>query len=148
MKRKWGGSPADITMYRFHPTDFVPFRSGARFSIQHGGFNEVAGNYRSLVFYYHLPDPSLVQTDHLDLADADNLAAHGFSGTPARTHRRAGFFEGELNGQDLGKKPKPDWLPPICWMSYWTLIGGNRHEPPAGLARPGELHRGRARPGV
>ncbi|HUT55919.1 MAG TPA: DUF2961 domain-containing protein [bacterium] len=122
---------SDITMYRFHPTEFVPFRSEARFSIQHGGFNEVPGHYRSLVFYYHLPAPSLFQTDYLDMADQEDLSAHGFAGPgPVKMGKRDGFFEGEFNGQDIGTIKRPWWVPPIWWMLYWTFIGGNRREPP------------------
>lgn len=130
MKSKRGGDISDVTMYRFHPTDYVPFRSEARFSIQHGGFNEEPGNYRSLVFYYSLPEPSLVRTDYLNLSDARDLSAHGFSSAaPLRTRRREGFFEGEFNGQDIGQKKRPKWVFPIWWMLYWTFIGGNRHQP-------------------
>jgi hypothetical protein len=122
----------DITMYRFMPLEFVPFRSEARFSIQHGGFNEVAGNYRSLVFYYHLPEPSLSQTDFLNMSDQADLAGHGFaSPDPVRLGKKDGFFEGEFNGQDIGTLKKPWWVPPIWWMVYWTFIGGNRREPKA-----------------
>ncbi len=123
---------SDITMYRFMPTEFVPFRSEARFSIQHGGFNEVPGHYRSLAFYYHLPSPSLVRTDYLDMADQQDLSAHGFSGPdPVRAGKLDGFFEGDFNGQDIGTIKRPWWIPPIWWMLYWTFIGGNRRDPPA-----------------
>lgn len=122
---------SDVTMYRFFPTEFVPFRSEARFSIQHGGFNEVPGHYRSLVFYYHLPEPSLFQTDFLKMSEPDDLSAHGFSGpAPVKTLKRDGFFEGDFNGQDIGTIKRPRWVPPIWWMVYWTFIGGKRHEPP------------------
>ncbi|HUT55918.1 MAG TPA: DUF2961 domain-containing protein [bacterium] len=129
MKTREYGDRADVTMYRFHVTDFIPFRSGARFSIQHGGFNEVAGNYRSLVFYYHLPEPGMARTDYFSVADAAGLEAHGFSGTPARTRLRDGFFEGEKNGQDLGLKKRPDWISPMVWTALMTARG-NFHDPP------------------
>jgi len=131
MKSRLGGDISDITMYRFHPTEFVPFRSEARFSIQHGGFNEEPGHYRSLVFYYHLPEPSMFQTDYLNMSGQDDLSAHGFSGpAPVNIRKRDGFFEGEFNGQDIGTKKRPWWVAPIWWMLYWTFIGGNRHVPP------------------
>ncbi|OGP61633.1 MAG: hypothetical protein A2V67_01875 [Deltaproteobacteria bacterium RBG_13_61_14] len=130
MKSQVGGSPADITMYRFHVTDYFPFRGSARFSIQHGGFNEVPGNYRSLIFYYHLSDPSLTQTDYLSMADPESLRAHGFSAAPVRTRMRDGFFDGEFNGMDIGTLKRPKWMSPIAWMFYWTWWGGNRRRPP------------------
>jgi hypothetical protein len=130
MKRKVAGDPSDVTMYRFHPTDFVPFRGAARFSMQHGGFNEVPGNYRSLVFYYHLQKESLVRTDHIDMTDSNDLEAHQFSGAaPARIKKRHGFFEGDWNGQDLGLKKRPGWLPPILWMLFLTVRSAF-HNPP------------------
>jgi hypothetical protein len=131
MKTWLAGGISDVTMYRFHPTDSVPFRSEARFSIQHGGFNELPGHYRSLVFYYHLPETSLFRTDYLNMADQNDLEAHDYSGPSRLTlESRDGFFEGEFNGQDIGTIKKPWWIPPIWWMLYWTFIGGNRHEPP------------------
>jgi hypothetical protein len=130
MKRKIAGDPSDVTMYRFHPTDFVPFRSEVRFSMQHGGLNEVPGNYRSLVFYYGLPEESLVRTDYINMADSSDLDAHQFSGAaPVRTREREGFFEGDWNGQDLGLKKRPGWLPPILWMLSLT-VRGVFHNPP------------------
>ena len=131
MKGRLAGGISDVTMYRFHPTDYVPFRSGARFSIQHGGFNEVSGHYRSLVFYYHLPAPSLQKSDFLSLDNPDHLEEHAFSGPPPlKLETRDGFFEGELNGQDIGLKKRPRWVLPFWWMFYWTLIAGNFRRPP------------------
>jgi hypothetical protein len=123
---------SDITMYRFHPTEFVPFRSEARFSIQHGGLNEVEGHYRSLVFYYHLPQPSLCRSDFISMSDKAGLDAHGFAVEgEMKVEAKSGFFEGEFCGNDIGTLKKPKWFPPIWWMLYWTFYGGNRREPPA-----------------
>jgi hypothetical protein len=116
-------------MYRFHLTDFIPFRSRAEFFLQHGGFNEVPGNYRSLVFYYHLPEPSLRQTDRLNLSDAGDRERHSFAGAEVVAEERAGFFEGEKNGQDLGFKGLAEGVNPMQWLAWWTFAG-NLHSPP------------------
>lgn len=116
------GAISDMTMYRFHLTDFVPFRSEARFSIQHGPFNNVPGHYRSVVFYYGLDDKSLFETDFLAMADKHDLEAHGFSGpAPVRTKHLSGFFEGEFNGQDLGLKKRPKVVSAEAWMLSLTV---------------------------
>ncbi|OGP57026.1 MAG: hypothetical protein A2V67_00545 [Deltaproteobacteria bacterium RBG_13_61_14] len=123
------GDLSDVTMYRFHPTDFVPFRSEVRYTVQHGGFNEVPGNYRSLVFYYHLPEPSLSRTDYLNMSDAEDLLTHGYSGAWVMAIDREGFFEGEKNGQDLGLKKRPSWISPMSWIAWLTGVG-IFHDPP------------------
>lgn len=130
MASKKIGSTAEVTMYRFHLTDFIPFRSEARFSIQHGPFNNVPGHYRSLVFYYGLPRKSVSRTDFLRLCVRQDLEAHGYKGTePVRTRERRGFFEGEFNGQDLGLRKKPGFLSPVGWMFLLTARG-IFHDPP------------------
>lgn len=125
------GDTSDITMYRFHLTDLVPFRKRARFSIQHGPFNNVPGHYRSMVLYYGVNDSSLFKTDYIDMTDRDNLQNHDFYGDdPVSTKDLSGFFEGENNGQDLGvilKRPK--FFPEIFWVSYLTITG-IFHSPP------------------
>ena len=130
MRKKGIGSNSDITMYRFHVTDWIPYRRGARFSIQHGPFNDVPGNYRSLVFYYGLPTDSLDDSDAVALADSNDLAAHAFSGSADRQRIREGFFIGEGNGQDLGLRSCPKWLHPMLWVLYLTARG-IFHDPPA-----------------
>jgi len=130
MKRKIVGTDSEVTMYRFHLTDLIPFRSEARFSMQHGGFNDVPGHYRSLVFYYGLPDKSLSRTDYLSMSDQEDRVAHSYSGAdPISEKERAGFFEGDFNGQDLGLIERPGWFPPIVWNLYLT-VRGIFHDPP------------------
>jgi hypothetical protein len=120
----------DITMYRFHLTDLVPYRNGARFSIQHGGLNEVQGKYRSLVFYYGLSEPSLIKSDYINMADENDLSEHDYSGAPAeRVRERDGFFEGDFNGQDLGVLERPSWMNPGSWM-LWNTVRSPFHKPP------------------
>lgn len=124
------GQKVQVTMYRFHLTDLIPFRSQARFSIQHGGFNEVQGRYRSLVFYYGADEPVLFPTDDLKISDPQSRSAHNFSGgSELSLQDRDGFFEGENNGQDLGYKKRPEWIGPRAWMVILTITG-ILHEPP------------------
>jgi len=113
-----------ITMYRFHLTDFVPYRGGARFFIQHGAFNNVYGSYRSLVFYYGADEPSLAATDCLDLSDHASLVSHSFAARgPVTTKERDGFFEGVYNGQHLGFLERPEKVSPAVWMVRLTVKG-------------------------
>jgi hypothetical protein len=113
---------SDVTMYRFHLTDLVPFRSEVRFSIQHGPVNNVPGNYRSLVFYYGLEQPVLFKSDLVAMADEESLGDHQFKGAgKAKIFKRDGFFEGEFDGDILGELERPKWLSASNWMFYLTL---------------------------
>jgi len=124
------GAISEVTMYRFHLTDFIPYTREARFSIQHGPFNNVQGHYRSLVFYYGVKDKSLVQTDSLLLSSPEDRNAHAFAGTlPVQTERKGGFFEGEFNGQDLGHRKPWRISSPVSWMIFITMRG-IFHDPP------------------
>ena len=109
MYRKAVGSNSDVTMYRFHLTDLVPFRSEVRFSIQHGPFNDVTGNYRSLVFYYGVSDNGLIRSDMVKMGNKADLAAHQFrqEGKAYKLSEKSGFFEGEHDGSWLGELEKP-----------------------------------------
>ncbi len=129
MRKAGIGSNSDITMYRFHVTDWIPYRREARFSIQHGPFNDVPGNYRSLVFYYGLPSDGLVDSDAVNLAEPSDFEDHGFVGTADRQRKRDGFFTGEGNGQDLGLRSCPSWLHPMLWVLYLTVRGIFRDPP-------------------
>lgn len=119
----------DITMYRFHLTDLVPYRTHARFSIQHGAFNNVYGKYRSLVFYYGLPGPAMTKSDHVGMADDRDLVARGYKGPRLEPKWRDGFFEGDFNGQDLGTLEKPAGTSAAVWMVSMT-VKGVFHRPP------------------
>jgi len=123
-------STVSITMYRFHLSDMVPFRSRARFSIQHGPYNNVPGNYESLVFYYGIDEPGLASTDHLRLSDDQDLKTHDYKGAePVMRVEKSGFFEGEFNGMDLGTLRKPEGVLPVNWM-YWLMLKQVIYQPP------------------
>ncbi len=129
-KKQQVSDPVDLTMYRFHLTDLVPFRDGALFTIQHGPFNNISGHYRSAVFYYGLPKKSLFKTDYLVMSDMGHLESHNFSGKKELTsEKRSGFFEGDKDGQDLGLKKKPGYMPSSSWMLSMT-VKGFFHSPP------------------
>ncbi len=118
------GACSDVTMYRFHLSDLVPFRSEVRFSIQHGPLNNVYGNYRSLVFYYGLDKRVLFASDMIKMGDVKNLAEHGFEQVKqGRVVEREGFFEGEFDGSYLGELKRPGWIGPGSWMLHLTVRG-------------------------
>jgi len=130
VSRRPGGRAA-VTMYRFHATDWVPYRSAARFTIQHGPFNNVDGRYRSAVWYYGRPQPALVESDRIRLAAPAEREAHGYAGAPAaRTRPRTGFFEGERSGQDLASRWRGRNVDPMLAVIGMT-IHGIVHAPPA-----------------
>jgi len=125
MYKKAIGAKSDITMYRFHLTDLVPFRSEVRFGIQHGPFSNVPGNYRSLVFYYGVSKKGLRRSDVIKMGDYIQLTAHQFRQEESK-HKlaeRSGFFEGEHDGSWLGELEKPKYTSHMMWNLILTVRG-------------------------
>ncbi len=72
--------PRDLihSAYRFLLADLMPFGQRAQIRFEHGGENESAEHYRSVVHWYGLPSPSLVLTDTLSIGDASSERAHRY----------------------------------------------------------------------
>jgi hypothetical protein len=56
----------------------MPFGKNALIRLEHGGTNEAAEHYETVAYWYGLPSPSLVETDHLQIGDAADERAHGY----------------------------------------------------------------------
>jgi hypothetical protein len=56
---EWGVGP-QLTGYRLHVPDVVPFIRKGRFTLEHGTGNNCSGTYRSLAYWYQ--DPRIVRT--------------------------------------------------------------------------------------
>jgi hypothetical protein len=65
--------------YRLFLADAIPFRSAIRLAIEHGPVDDIPAEMSSLVFLYALPEPSLRETDRIDLGDAASETAHALT---------------------------------------------------------------------
>jgi hypothetical protein len=82
-----------ISAYRFHMTDYIPFRSSIRVAIEHDGVNANQVPYASVAYYYANPEQGMTETDAFEPAHAQSAAAHGFNaGEAATTTELAGRF--------------------------------------------------------
>jgi hypothetical protein len=69
--------------YRFLLADLMPFGRNAVLRLEHGGLNDSTEHYQTLVYWYGLPAPSLVQTDQLKIGDPASEQAHSYSSPQA-----------------------------------------------------------------
>ena len=64
--------------YRMHLSDLVPFTSALKVGIEHGGQDDVQGDYRSIAYYYHREEPSGILTDVLDVGNKTSEMEHEY----------------------------------------------------------------------
>lgn len=64
--------------YRFLLVDLMPFGKNAIIRLEHGGTDESTDHYETVTYWYGLPSPSLVQTDVLQIGDAESEKKHGY----------------------------------------------------------------------
>jgi hypothetical protein len=85
--------------YRLFLGDAIPYHERIRLGIEHGPTNDVPAEMSSVVFYYAVPDPSLVDADRIAIGSAESEAAHQFEveGRVDRTLQSA--FRGEQSSQ-------------------------------------------------
>lgn len=67
--------------YRFHVGDFFPYRSGLRFSIQHGADDDVSAHYEAVTFQYRSDEPAGTWTDSIDVGNPSSEDDHGYKVT-------------------------------------------------------------------
>ncbi|MGI6165769.1 MAG: DUF2961 domain-containing protein [Limnochordia bacterium] len=68
------------SVYRFFLPDPVSFRSGISYTLEHGGLNDVPGDYESTVFWYGLAGNGLILSDRLLPGDETDRRAHHWQG--------------------------------------------------------------------
>ncbi len=81
--------------YRLFLGDAIPFSSHIRLGIEHGPVNDVPAEMSSLVLYYAIDEPTLIETDHIEIGSATSESAHQLAaeGRVNRTLRSA--FRGD-----------------------------------------------------
>jgi hypothetical protein len=74
-----GPEDAVESVYRFLVADSFPFGKNARIQLEHGGVDDSMEHYTSVVYWYGVPSPCLVQSDALHVGDAADEAAHRYA---------------------------------------------------------------------
>jgi hypothetical protein len=64
--------------YRFLLADLMPFGKNARIQLEHGGTNESTQHYETIVYWYGLPEPSLIETDQFQIGDGESELSHHY----------------------------------------------------------------------
>lgn len=64
--------------YRYLLADLMPFGKNALIRLEHGGTDESTEHYETVAYWYGLPSPSLIETDHLQIGDEVDEQAHGY----------------------------------------------------------------------
>ena len=67
------------TAYRLFLGDAIPFSSHIRLAIEHGPIDDVPAEMSSLVFYYAIDQPRLIESDQLRIGDPASEESHAFS---------------------------------------------------------------------
>ncbi len=69
--------------YRFLLTDLMPFGKNARICLEHGGTNDTVEHYQTVTYWYGAPRATLVQTDLLQIGDAESEKSHRYASPDA-----------------------------------------------------------------
>lgn len=69
--------------YRFLVADLFPFGKNALIRLEHGGENQSTEHYETVTYWYGLPAASLVQTDALNVGEANDEADHHYTSPDA-----------------------------------------------------------------
>jgi hypothetical protein len=87
-----------VSAYRFFVSEPITYRNHVRFSIQHGGADDVASTAWTLAYYYRQARSRLKTTDQFTVGDAAGEAAHQYAITGATWQGSHTYtFEGEHN---------------------------------------------------
>lgn len=70
-------SPAGY--YRYFLDMPIGYENGIRLDIQHGAVNQTYSEYTSTCFSYRIPEPSLFETDIIDLSSKASRELHGYN---------------------------------------------------------------------
>ena len=69
--------------YRYLLADAMPFGQNARIQFEHGGADDAPEHYRSVTYWYGLPDACLTLADSFHVGDVADETAHGWSAVGA-----------------------------------------------------------------
>lgn len=64
--------------YRFLLADLMPFGKNAVIRLEHGGTDDSVQHYETVTYWYGLPSASLIETDQLNIGDAESERQHGY----------------------------------------------------------------------
>lgn len=66
------------TGYRFLLSDLMPFGKNAVIRLEHGGVNQSKEHYETVAYWYGLPGSSLIETDRMQVGDAEDEQRHAY----------------------------------------------------------------------
>jgi hypothetical protein len=69
--------------YRFLLADLMPFGRSAKICLEHGGTNESTDHYETLTYWYGAPTATLVETDNLQIGEANDEQRHKYASPSA-----------------------------------------------------------------
>ena len=93
--------------YRFHLEARIPFYSGMKAAIEHGGDSYIISRYRSLALFYVRKQIALETTDMLNVGNAASEAMHAYRSSNSVLANLDANYEGELDRviiQDTGRQ--------------------------------------------
>ncbi|WP_431879078.1 glycoside hydrolase family 172 protein [Amycolatopsis sacchari] len=86
-----------LNAYRLMIGDAVPFGAGVEFDIEHGDRSQMPADYSSTAYWYGQAQPSLKQSDVIDLADDGSRLDHGYSAPGETRTALTSTFEGKAD---------------------------------------------------
>lgn len=105
LKRRSNDVPSSY--YRFHLEAPIPFYSGMKAAIEHGGNSYIISRYRSLALFYVRKHKALETTDMIDVGNTVSEAMHAYCSSNSSIVKLSANYEGELDRvdiQDTGRK--------------------------------------------
>jgi hypothetical protein len=93
--------------YRFHLEAPIPFYSGMKAAIEHGGNSYILSQYRSLALFYVRKHIALQETDMIDIGNTASEAMHGYCASNSVGVTLDAHYEGEqdlVTLQDTGRR--------------------------------------------
>jgi hypothetical protein len=81
--------------YRLFLGDAIPFSSHIRLAIEHGPIDDVPAFMSSVVFYYAVDTPTLIESDRIAIGDPASEAAHAFAAEARIDRTLTSAFRGD-----------------------------------------------------
>lgn len=87
--------------YRLLLGDAIPFARHIRLAIEHGPINDVPAEMSSLVLYYAIDAPTLIETDRIAIGAAESEAEHAFAAEGRTDRDLRSAFRGDDSDVEL-----------------------------------------------
>ena len=94
-------------VYRLLLSDMIPFTNAIHVGIEHGFYNNISADFRSVAYYYKRSAPLSELSDELDVGNLASESAHGYSETSTTfLGQTSGKYEGDIDTtiNDIGRR--------------------------------------------